>query len=495
MKKTGTASILSAKLISPLVIAVTITIGFTACASVQTGDKATAETTTQAETQPSETDVVSVLNSFENINYDGASFNIWTSNAVNSTLTLRQAPDETENGEPINDALYKRDRLIEDKYNIKINYTLFEIGSLFDKASEIIMAGDDEIDVMFGNMRVYARAFIENGLILDMNKIPGIDLSKEWWHQRANQGLEINGVMYFATGDITPRYIYSPFLMMFNKQLFDDYNYEYPYAAVREGTWTLDMMQSLIKDKYRDLNNNIERDFDDFYGFANEGWAYPMYSGFGESLLSIGSGEPVLTCDNVNAIDKMMKLGEFFSTPDVNHINWHNVYDSNNIFKADRAIFSMQSSSDLYLFTDMETDYGILPLPKYDETQDRYYSFVNGSAATAIMIPITVRDTARVGTLTEAMAAASRYTSTPAAYEVTQLTKQTRDEDSVEMLRLVASTARYDLCAFLDWGSICTTVDKLILEGGKNATSRIQAVSSKAIAAAQTMLEQVSSGK
>ena len=68
---------------------------------------------TEAETEP---DAVSVLAGMPDADYGGYEFRIFAQNWVNSSLFLRQYPDDEMDGEPINDALYKRDSLIEDKY-------------------------------------------------------------------------------------------------------------------------------------------------------------------------------------------------------------------------------------------------------------------------------------------------------------------------------------------------------------------------------------------
>jgi hypothetical protein len=462
-----------------------------ACASDSNDGTPSTDSPTTASETTAETDVMSVLASLKTVDYEGESFNIWTSNIINGSLTLRQAPDESMDGEQINDALYKRDRLLESKYNITMNYTLVEPDAefqLFKKASKIIMAGDDEIDLVFGNMQVYAVDFVKNKLILDMNQIPEINLSNEWWQQIARRDLEIAGKMYFATGDITPRYVFSPFIILFNKQLFEDYNYEYPYASVYNGTWTMDMLLGFIKGSYRDLNGNEKKDLDDFYGFTNEGWAYPFFNGFGDTTMSVTSGTPVLNCETETAFDKFAKVGELFASNDIFFKNARTQYDFSDIFEADRALLCSQTATNLYLLTDMETDFGVLPMPKYNESQDKYYSFVNGYCATAIMIPISVTDVSMVGTLTEAMAAASRYTSTPAAYEVTLLTKQTRDEESVDMLRISAESAVYELTNYFNWGGVASSVNSIMLNGGVDAASKIAKVSKPALKAAEDSL-------
>jgi hypothetical protein len=476
------------KKISYALLAFVLSISFTACA-IDSDSPAESETandiTTTAETTA--IDATNVLDLFETKDYKKAMFKIWTSNVVNFALSLRQAPDDHMDGERINDALYTRDRLIEQKYNVIFEYTLVEPDAdfqLFNKASKVILAGDDSIDLIFGNMQVYAINFITNKMILNMNNIPEIDLTQEWWQQTAVRDLKVGSTMLLATGDITPRYVFSTFIMLFNQKLFNDRNIEFPYQAVKDGKWIMDMMLGIIKGALTDLNGDSKYDMNDFYGMTNEGWAYPFYNGFNETVLSINSGSAVLSCETETAYNKMSKISELFALEDVFTKNVKTQYDFSDIFERDQALLCSQTASNLYLLTDMESDFGVLPLPKYEEAQDKYYSFVNGYGATAVMIPITVQDTSRVGTLTEATAALSRYTVTPAAYEVTLLTKQTRDEESVDMLKIVAEGAMYDMSGFFGWGNLQSTVNSLMLQGKTEFASSIAEAKDNALSKA-----------
>jgi ABC-type glycerol-3-phosphate transport system substrate-binding protein len=353
-------------------LALSLTLGMLfACASKDSDSSQTSETLASSEETTSEVDVISVLGSMKSVDYQGEVFHIWTSNVINSALTLRQAPDETMDGEQINDALYTRDRLIESKYNIKIQYNIVEPDAefqLYNKASKVIMSDSGDIHLIFGNMQVYAVEFIKNKLIFDIKSIPEINLSNEWWHQIALRDLDISGKMYFATGDITPRYVFSPFIVLFNKQLFEDYGYEYPYKAVENGTWTMDMILGLIKGTYRDLDGDNRRGLGDFYGFSNEGWAYPFFNGFGDTAMSVSSGEPVINCTTESAVNKIMKVGELFASDDIFFKNERTQYDFSDIFEDNRALLCSQTATNLYLLTDMDTDYGVLPMPKYNES-------------------------------------------------------------------------------------------------------------------------------
>lgn len=447
--------------------------------------------TTAAETYSGELTLEGVLAGF-NETYDGTSFRIVTSNIINSSLTMQQAPYEESNGDRVNDALIRRDALIEEKFGITFDYTLIEPDAefkLFDTVSKSMLADEDVCDLIFGNMQVYAVNFIENKLIRNIAAIDEIHLEQPWWHQTANRDLTVDGTMLLATGDITTRYMLSSFVILFNQKLFTDYGWEFPYQAVRDGKWTMDMMMEMLKGQGRDLNSDGKMKYDDFFGYTNEGISYPFLNGFNTGIVNTTGSEPVLNFETEDFISKAQKIAELFALEDTFYKNEKTQYDSLDIFADDRALFTSQTAINLALLKEMKSDFGVLPLPKYDEQQDQYHSWVNGYCATAIMIPITASNLSMIGNITEAMAASSRFIVTPEVYEVTLLTKQTRDEESIEMLKLAAEGAMYDMSGFFGWGGMKDTVNNAIMQNSDRLTSNIEKLRDKTIKALTETLE------
>ena len=91
----------------------------------------------------------------------------------------------------------------------------------------------------------------------------------------------------------------------------------------------------------------------------------------------------------------------------------------------------------------MEADFGVLPPPKYDEAQDRYYSVMLNPYMQ--MIPVTVEDPERSGHVLDVLAAASHDTVVDAYVNVTLSGKVARDADTVRMLRLVFDDLSYSI--------------------------------------------------
>ena len=62
-----------------------------------------------------------------------------------------------------------------------------------------------------------------------------------------------------------------------------------------------------------------------------------------------------------------------------------------------------------------EADFGIIPTPKYEESQDAYYSMVSQHTTGLLSVPITLTGDklSEVGMVLEALAAESHYTLIP----------------------------------------------------------------------------------
>ena len=94
----------------------------------------------------------------------------------------------------------------------------------------------------------------------------------------------------------------------------------------------------------------------------------------------------------------------------------------------------------------MESDFGILPNPKYNETIDNYYSVVNAYTGAAICVPLIVDETVAeyLGLFIETMGMASMNTLARAYYDVLLNGIAVRDQESQQMLDIIYANTTYD---------------------------------------------------
>lgn len=92
----------------------------------------------------------------------------------------------------------------------------------------------------------------------------------------------------------------------------------------------------------------------------------------------------------------------------------------------------------------MDTDFGIIPYPKYDEAQKDYKTFSKAGFA-ALIIPSCTADPQMSADVTTVLSAESYKKVVPAYYDITLKTKTSRDNDSEEMLDIIRAGFDYDL--------------------------------------------------
>ena len=148
------------------------------------------------------------------------------------------------------------------------------------------------------------------------------------------------------------------------------------------------------------------------------------------------------------------------------------------MFADGRLLFLLGTMNNVVSMREMETDFGILPTPKADDTQAEYYSYMNTWASSCAAIPVSCADTEKSSTLLEALAYLSREYYTPAYYDITLKGKTSRDEESVEMLDLIYERRTADLGNLFNIGGILSGATSLINEDKNAFTSLIESKNS-----------------
>lgn len=386
-------------------------------------------------------------------------------------------------GEPLNDAIYERNSIIEGKYGISIG----EIRSdaVPDAAKKAIMSEDDSFDAIFSQRTIIGLA--SAGYLMDFNKLPYIDKTMPWWDTNIFEGYAINGKSYFATGDISLMDDDCTLLTVFNKFLTGQNKLDDPYALVEDNKWTVDAFGAMSKSVYTDVNGNSLCDQDDVYGVS---LAYDhinyYYIACGLRFTSVSEAGKIPEVEKLNdrSVGAFGKLMDIFTDEQSSYF----------INKLQTAMIPhtysrIQFTRDLYLFTiaepliftefrDMEHDFGFLPLPMYDESQDGYYTPYD-TAVTSMSVPVTVSDTERCGIILEAMAAQSRYTVKDVYYDTLLKRKYSRDNESEAMLDIVMNTRTYDLMFIFSWQNMNSVMTALLQTGSYDLTSKYEAIIEK----------------
>jgi hypothetical protein len=383
----------------------------------------------------------------DNLDYEGAVIDVLA--RTKSWFLYEMTVDEL-NGEVVNDAVYNRNTSVSERLNIDLNYILQD--DVTGMANKTILAGAEDYDIVVGSA-VEIVQYGAKGQYYNLlgDNVQHLNLGQPWWAQYYTEQANIGGRVFFITGDLALSLRQLAFVTFFNKQMAESYNLENPYDLVSAGKWTIDKQAEMSKIIYTDVNGDSKADYGDIYGFGvGDMINFDVYwSAFDLTLVSRDENQiPYL---NVN-IDKMQaaveKIYDLFynNTGVLCMVQTANDGEQDDLakkFAVNELAFTTLRLMACDFLREMESDYGIIPCPKWDEVQDNYYTFVHDQYS-VFGIPITVKETDMVSAALEALAAQSYRTVTPAYYDIALNGKYLRDKESSEMLELSLVNVKID---------------------------------------------------
>ncbi|MBP3918981.1 MAG: hypothetical protein J6I50_07420 [Clostridia bacterium] len=408
-----------------------------------------------------ETESTRLYDNVENKDYGGTTFDILTAgNWDNEWTEIYDFCAEEENGEPINDAVFQRNMTIEERFNVKIN----EINNMGNsvggtgKGAKFIetsvMASDNAYDAsLMGAYDVSTLAY--RGYLMDLlSDVPNLDVTQPWWDQKANADLRVMNKLFYTTGDISTIDNDCTFCILFNKNLLNAHDMENPYEMVKNNTWTIDNFIAMASQLSTDLNGDSKYDENDLYGLCVwQDSMMGMINAAGGMFSTVGKDGKIELTLNTERNQSMFE--KWIALANNHNIAYSLVHSGDHIevmFANDQVLFYTRYLCIIKKYRDMDTDFGILPYPKFDSSQEEYYSTVAPYGCSFICVPAVVEDIDMTGRILEAMACESMYTVTPAYYDITLEGKMIRDNESAEMLDIILGNRVFDLGQFYQIG-------------------------------------------
>ncbi len=381
------------------------------------------------------------------LNYDGA--NIMVLARQKAWFTGEMYAEELT-GEVVNDAVYDRDISVEERLGVIIDYTLND--STNTLINNNVTAGNDEFQIHVGSAVDTVQYGVNGNYYNLLGEYPEyLNLDQPWWSQYYTEQGSIMGCSFFATGDLFMSLTKLAFVTYANMQMVEDYGFESPYNFVREGTWTFDNVMNMASQVYVDANGNGVKDVNDVFGYSLGGQiGLDVYwSAFDLTICS--KDENDVPSFNVD-IEKMSAVLEtllpYYTDSDFVYMSVNTGSDAEQdtiaqMLADDRMMFTPLRIMHTEQIREMESDYALLPLPKWDEQQSGYYTFVHDQYSIG-GIPVSVNDPSMVSAVMEAMAAESYRYVTPAYYDLVLNGKYIRDPDSAEMLEIAMDGVKID---------------------------------------------------
>jgi ABC-type glycerol-3-phosphate transport system substrate-binding protein len=444
------------KRIAAIVTVLSMLIFLCACADQTDTDKET--TNIQTVTAPSDEETRSPYDISDDLplglDFEGRVINVVSSDR---SWWIDEVTVPEFNGEVVNDAVYNRNLAVETRLNLKINNIKIPYAnsnsSTVDAVKIAVQSGTRDYDIAFVN--AYQSLYNSlNGIYHNLYDIEYLDLGKPYWSQGVNQAIEFRGAQYAATGSIALSTMRFAFVTIFNKDIFDQNSLTYLYEPVRQNKWTLDYQYSLVRDFYSDLNGNNREDIGDLYGFITNEYicSDPYWAACEVHILgrdADGAYKYVLDIGKLSdVVDNLLTLYNATGTlvivhkaADAEQDDMRKMFAEGHGAMVTLRLMEVEHSD----MRNMESPYGIVPIPKYNEEQENYHTLMHDQF-TVVSVTATVleEDYGVMGAFLEAMASESHRRVIPAYYESALKYKYSHDPESWEMLDIVIENITTD---------------------------------------------------
>ena len=162
-----------------LILLASLLAGMTACGS---DAPVTDQTTASDQTTPEETTAPGY--DYPDVSYDGYEFKMLNVDSFYNCYVKLDVEEQT--GELVDDAVYNRNRMVEDKLGIKITEQAETFTGFNDRTKpatilqQDVTAGDENFDCVYVSM-AGSPGIVTGGYVLDLNQVQGLNLDKEWW--------------------------------------------------------------------------------------------------------------------------------------------------------------------------------------------------------------------------------------------------------------------------------------------------------------------------
>ena len=362
---------------------------------------------------------------------------------------------EEDTGEIVDTAIYESVQSIKNRFSVELEFiTATNGGSLTDSIKNQLMAGDSDYDILSA-YGFYDISLAASGYLLDMNNLEEfgadniINHNKSYWFTQYIDGITYKDNMYWLVGDISTLTLGCMYVTFVGTEIYEKTcldTYGNIYDIVSAGNWTIDIMSEMAALGYSDANGNDKVDIGDVFGWnccwvdivdgmsMGAGFQYSQHEADGTISLTVNS-----YAHNINVIAKLaqLKVAEFSYVASNDEASMQEFNSGNIMFTVNDLRLA-----ELFL-REMDSDYYILPTPKYDDKQTEYrtaihdeYPLFGISYASDVVYESAV--------VLEALCASHSKNVRPKYYDEALKYKYTRDDGSADMIDIVRDSVYTD---------------------------------------------------
>ena len=258
------------------------------------------------------------------------------------------------------------------------------------------------------------------------------------------------------------------------------------YQTVKNDDWTLEYFNSIVQNLSTE-NGDGKWDEKDIYGFS-------CPSTIGDTFFYGSDLQYVMNSRDMDSPELVLnqKMEEALNVLAISRSIVHDNHSSyvaasgseglsREVFVEGRSLFYCEAASYLRnLSANMNSEYGVVPIPKYDKAQENYTTWSHPIGSTLSM-PTSVAkggtDMEQFAHVLEMYTILSQKYVRPAYYEVMLTTRNVHDVESSEMLDIIFATRTYDMAIYFGELGFSGIFANAVYSSGDNFNSKYAAVS------------------
>ncbi len=373
------------------------------------------------------------------------------------SMYIYLAPDAT--GDVLDEACVLRNIMAQEKFNITITEETQPYAEIAAYAQTLIQSGEDVYDAMYIGCQSLAPMITEN-LFVDLMEMDQLNLDKIWWDQPLITRNIIGDRLFYATSDLHLMAFEGVWAIYFSEGMMTELGLEFPYQAVQEGKWTIEMLQQYCKEA---ANLNGDQSFSyDLNGSATYGIAtdtdkirYMLYGMNSEYVERDETGRYQFTAATDDKFKQSWEvlinlwgpdngIGVFGSGSDLDDTGYFS------IFMDGRSMFLSAELKGATILREWEGTFGLLPQAKYDENQESYESTVFNNVL-SFCVPTTNTEFERTAIITDYLTYESYRSLLPRYYDIHVGLKALTREESKMSLEYIRNSRGIEVSIPYEW--------------------------------------------
>jgi len=397
---------------------------------------------------------------------------------------------EAQNGDVLNDAVFKRNKNVEEALNVTVTMFAPVKGKYISTIQTAVSSGDQPYSMLDIDCNDVVNLFNKN--LIYSTAVLETDFEKPWYDQAALEQLSICGKSIAFAPDTIYMDKLETVVTFYNKALGEDLGIGSLHQTAIDGKFTLETMLQYADAVSADLNQDGKMDSNDAYVISSQN-DYGYYS-----LLGAGSRSAYSTADTIELntsderlINILQRTGEIITD---SHVFYNRQSFSATttqvaqMFANKQFLFLIRPLQSLYDLRNFDHSFEILPVAKFDDDQDHYYAPVNTYAGTIFCVPVGRTDYENIALVSDLLAAESYYEVMPVFYDVVLDFKLVNDPGAAAILDIVFDNRSYDLGLMFNIGSVRNV---LVSATWGNVVSSLKGVEKLSTKSIKTLVEAI----